>query len=372
LSTAKAAASFTASRSALIAMLTAASRVAGNGKPIPVLGSVWLCATADRLSWWVTDTSLWRGGSIEVEVSQPGSGLVPVSLTLAALKQCAEGPVSLTLAANVATLKSAGFTAKLPLLPAEDFPTLPIVPDGGVVIPGASLARMIDQVDPAILQESSQYSLRGAHLVVGPAGVQMTATDRHRMARSMSSAAVDAPESAVILPREAMTEIAAMLADDPDQAVVYFAQSERHIFRVGSEIVNARAIDGEFPACDRIIPKKWGTRMVCDRDGWLKALNRVVVVTDAKNPCVTVEIADGDMVLTTQSVDRGDAVERLAVETQGVPLKFCAKPGYLKDFLASALSKQVSCEIFDDKSAIALKPIEDESSYVYVVMPMRL
>jgi len=245
------------------------------------------------------------------------------------------------------------------------------VPSGGVTLPGAEIARMIAQVDAAIMTEHSNYTIRGAELCVGPTRVQMTATDSHRMARAVA-AAIDAPESVVLIPKAALSELVAMLSDDADeQAVNYLAGTDRHVFTVGTQVLITRALEGKFPNVDRLIPSDWVTRFVCDRESWVHALNRIAVLADPKNPCVTCTVDGGDLVLSAQSVERGDAVEKLRIETEGEPVVFKVKPGYLRDFLVAARSKTVACETKGAGSLVVLKPADASAeSYLYVVAQM--
>jgi DNA polymerase III subunit beta len=145
--------------------------------------------------------------------------------------------------------------ARLPVLPADEFPT-GTDPEGVAVaieVAGDQLSAALGRVAAAINREETRYYLGGVYLEVKRHHVELTATDGHRLHHArlapldMDHCGVTA--RAVIVPRR-MVELLAQAAGPLTLSV-----HERGVVAAGGlGRITSRVIDGQFPDWRRIVP----------------------------------------------------------------------------------------------------------------------
>lgn len=363
----------TARRDHLVTALSDAARVA-NGKPIAVLGSLLAEIEADRLTWWATDTHIWRSGVVSVTAEQPGRGLVRVDVALAFLKRCPDGDVQLSISAEQVVLKAGGFTAKMQSQPLADFPTIPQVPSGGLSLSRAALASAVGATTTIVASVApTKYFLNGALFRVDDSAVTCVATDGHRLVKITVPHASIGQEVDTLLHREGLVELDQMLENGPD-AVTYQLHDNYHVFHVGEATLLTRPLEARFPAWERIITKTHKHEFTCDRAAWLACAQRVALATVAERNAIHFEIKGGDLVLTAQSVEKGDAVDRVAAtDIVGDAIGTSVSARYLVDCLAGFDCDAVTCRIVDEVTQVLFVPAKSNGSdHLHVIMPMRL
>lgn len=367
-------------RAALLSLLTSASRVATNGKPIEMFASAWVRAAGDTIAWWATDTSMWRGGSIAATVTKPGIGLLPVARLLGMVKRCVEGEILLVIQGDVLKLTAGGFKASMQILPPEDFAVVPTLPDGGVEFSAVALARAIAMTS-AVMDETGPASFhKGGEFQLFPDRLMLSATDGRRAAR------VDVPHGqalagearpALMLPKRALLEVASMLSEcEAADLVNYHGSDNAHVFRFGTSVVVCRELEARFPQLDRVIPKDWKTTVTCDREALLQALARVeqAATTDEdKVRGVSLAVGGSRLALSAHSSGRGEASESLPVDVQGPDIEARVSSIFLRDALAAMGTESVECRINSNVTPLAFVPVGEQSlDFVGIVMPMRL
>ena len=80
----------------------------------------------------------------------------------------------------------------------------------------------------------------------------------------------------------------------------------------------------------------------------------------------------GQLEISSQRAEEGEARESLAVEYAGEEFDIAFNAGYLQDFFNVLSTGRVKLEFKDANSQTQLRPAEEaEYDYRYIVMPMR-
>jgi DNA polymerase-3 subunit beta len=133
-----------------------------------------------------------------------------------------------------------------------------------------------------------------------------------------------------------------------------------------------RLIDGEFPNYEQVIPADAKFRVAVPKEELLSALKRVSVVASDRSRGVRLALSGGQLTVSASSPDFGEASEELEVSYDGDDLTVGFNSRYLTDVLAVLPdTARVEIGLIDDVSPGVLRT-EDDETYNYIVMPMRL
>ena len=178
---------------------------------------------------------------------------------------------------------------------------------------------MVAKTQFAITGEDTRYFLNGALLVLKPTEMSMVATDGHRLAlvTAPREAAPGAPdELRVIVQKKTLLELGRLLGENGD--TVAFEKGENHLFfRFADRVLVSRMIDGQFPAYERVIPKGNDKAVEFDRDRLTNAVKRVALLANERSRSVKFQIDPGEVTVTSNSSEFGEAKEVIPVEYLG-------------------------------------------------------
>jgi DNA polymerase-3 subunit beta len=260
--------------------------------------------------------------------------------------------------------------------PAEEYPTLPeFSPEKTVPMPAAILSAMIESTMYAASVDETRYNLNGVYFeVLGDQGdIRMVATDGHRLAcvdRKIEGDA-SALTSGVIIPRKGLGELK-RLVDEVDAEEIELAfGSQSGLARKGDVTLVMRLIEGEFPNYGQVIPKEPGRHLVLSSEALVQSVRRVALLSSERSRAVKLELGQGQLIISSNNPDLGDAREELDVDYAGDSLTVGFNARYLLDAVSAIRTKEVRLSFHDELSPCRITPPEDESSLA-VVMPMRI
>ena len=129
-----------------------------------------------------TDHETASRANVEADVATPGKVLVPGKLLADIARSLPNKPVTIQLD-GTRVLVNAG-TAKftLPILPINEYPNLPDMPEVLGSLDTETFSHAISQVGTAAGKDESLLSLTGIHIEVKGDNITMAATDRYRLA----------------------------------------------------------------------------------------------------------------------------------------------------------------------------------------------
>jgi DNA polymerase-3 subunit beta len=348
---------------------------------IPVLSHILLAAAGDRVRLSATDLDVSSTSWCEAEVGRDGGIAVQARKFMEIIRSLVgeevelrqEEPEWLTVLAGRSRFKIHGMRP-------DDFPTLPEVSEEyAFEVPFAVFRGMIAKVLYAVSAEESRFQLNGALLKLKGSTLEMVATDAHRLALvERPLAGGGAREDSVLIPRKALQELQRFEGGE----TLSYRRGEHHLsFRLGRRELTCRILEGTFPDYERVIARDNDKKIAFDRKGLGEAVQRVALMTGDRARAVRLQFGDGQLVISTQNPDLGEATEEVACEYDGAPFKIGINPDYLRDFLAAVETDRVRLELRDENTQCvgypldgdgAPEPAEAAGRYLCVIMPMRV
>ncbi|PQO22882.1 DNA polymerase III subunit beta [Rhodobacteraceae bacterium WD3A24] len=366
-------------RGTLLGAVGQAQSVVERRNTIPILANVLIEAEGETASFRATDLDIEVVDRIPAQVEQAGGTTVSAvmlheivrKLPDGALVQLSDDPRTGRL-----TVQAGRSTFALATLPREDFPVMASAEyESNFSAPAPVLRRLFDKSKFAISTEETRYYLNGVYMHVaegeeGPA-LRCVATDGHRLARidaPLPDGAEDMP--GVIVPRKTVGELRKLLDDDEQQIAVSVSETKVR-FATPQVTLTSKVIDGTFPDYTRVIPTGNARRMEVDAADFAKAVDRVATVSSERSRAVKMLIEDDRLVLSVNAPDSGAAEEELAVAYQDERLEIGFNAKYLLE-IAGQVDRENAVFLFNSSGDPTLMREGDDTSAVYVVMPMRV
>lgn len=342
---------------------------------IPILSNFLLVANGDKLQITGTDLDNTITMSMSAAVKTEGTCTVAArKLTdcVKNLKTVDSDTVDITiLTGNWVVVKCGPLTVKLPTMKADNFPTMPKLPEAQFSVPGATLTGLIQRTSFAICTQESRYTLNGALLLVQPDRIHMVATDGHRCANvSHNGHYAITDEFRTLISREGIAKLAKLLGDD---AVEISKNDTTLFFKSGNWYMSSRILSGTFPNYAAIMPKdNKGLITMAAKD--LKAsLTRIAQFSDERSRAVRFTLNSG-LVLSASNSETGEASEQVQdASYSGEPLAIGLNADYVLEILGTMGKEDtIRFEFRDANSAVTFVPGGEEYDAKNVVMPMRM
>jgi DNA polymerase-3 subunit beta len=352
---------FTANKKTLASALSQAAEATGKGS-MSVLQTVLITLNGNKLELTATDIKTWLHTSIEVDGHADGQLAVFADKLTAILSNLPDGNVQLSYDNNQLTLKpdSKKATYKLATLAGKQFPELPKMGEGvSFTIAGRELSDMIGKTIYASSFDETRYFMNAVCFESADGKLRLIATDGRRMAMvegtsvpGFTDALVPIKPLAMLLKRNIMTDITVNV-------------TEKHIlFDVAGFQIGSALIEGQFPNYRKVIPTGYTDSLTVDRQEFSQAIKRVSVLTDGKAQKMRFEIKGSTLVLSSEGMESGEAVEELEVEATK-DMVFFLNYSYMSDMLKTINDKAV-IKYGEAGRAVMV----EDGGYISIIMPM--
>jgi DNA polymerase III subunit beta len=361
-------------RDALLGQLQTVSRVASTRSAIQALSGVQLVASSDSCELRATDMDVGLRVPLEADVTRDGVVVLPARLLLDVVRSLPSPQVSIELRAQEqdVELVSGSATFHIRTLRTEDFPPFPEPEaDGAVSLPAAAFVSTALKVAGSASRDETRPVLTGILVSASERELRMVATDSYRL--SVKETALEASLSAafeVNVPARALQELARVAAHGDDEQLSVSVRQNQVLFVLGRVILSSRLIDGQFPNYRQLLPESFEHELRV-AGGELTDVVRRISLLAQKNAPLRLSFAPGELTVSAQTPDVGEAREALPVSFQGEPLEIGFNPEFLRDGLEAVEEGDVLLKLISPLRP-GLIEAADESGFKYLIMPIRL
>jgi DNA polymerase-3 subunit beta len=362
-------------RDTLHSQLQTVSRVASTRSAIQALSGVQLAATSSGCELRATDMDVGLRVPLDAEVIREGTVVLPARLTLDVVRSLPSAQVTLELrsAEQDVEIKAGNATFDIRTLRAEDFPPFPEPePDSAVQLPAAAFVQTATKVAGSASRDETRPVLTGILVSAADRELRMVATDSYRL--SVKETTLETPLSAgfeVNVPARALQELARLVgAGSPEDELSVSVRANQVLFTLGKVILSSRLIDGQFPNYRQLLPETFEHELRIAGGEFTDVVRRISLLAQ-KNAPLRLAFSEGELTVSAQTPDVGEARESLPLAFTGEPLEI----GFNAEFLRAGLEAVEDSDLML-KLISPLRPglIEsaDESRFRYLIMPIRL
>ena len=316
----------------------------------------------------------------EAEVATPGKVLVPGKILADISRSLPNKPVTIQLDGTRVLVNAGSAKFTLPVLPINEYPNLPEIPEALGTIDAELFNQAVAQVSTAAGKDDSLPSLTGVHVEVNGENITMAATDRYRLAvRELTFSPARPNTEAVALIRARTLHDAAKTlatAKNVNIALAPTTSNDRLAgFQTESKSTTTRLLDGTFPPYRHLLPQESLTTTVIEVAPFLDAVRRVALVTDKTIP-LKLTFTGNTVTLEAGGGDEAQANEVFEINKTGEDLSIAFNPNYLLDGLHAISAPYAQISFNTSSKAAILMGKSDASSaaienFRYLLMPTK-
>ena len=357
-------------RDELARALGVVSRGVSTRTTVQILAGILLQAARGKVELAATDMELSLRTSMEAQVETDGSVVVPgrLLLELARLLPDSEVTIEHKLEEAAVEIRSGSATYRLHTYNAEDFPRLP---DADAAerheVDRETLLETVARVSRSASRDESRPVLTGVLMRFEPGKLVMAATDSYRLSVKETPVEGTVPELEAIIPARALGELARIA--QAGESIELGVHENQVVFSTGDALLTTRRIDGQFPNYKQLVPEAFDHELLLPREELLDVVRRVSVMAQRNSP-LRLRFADGELTVSAQTQDVGEARESLPVEFGGEPLEIGFNAEFLRDGVESVVGDQLRMKLISPLRPAVLQG--DSDDFLYLIMPIRL
>ncbi len=369
---------------------------------IPILSNILIETVGEnRIRIVGTDLDVTIRCEADAEIKQPGSMCIQARRLFDIVRLLNGGQVQFVKEENEwVRMRCGNSKYRFAGVSREQFPEVASFKSTPLHLPAEIFNHFVQNTSFAITNEQTRFTLSGAKFFVDGQVARMVTTDGHRLALIETDIFRDSEGEIMdgLVPKKALLELLKISRDS--QGDVSFGEDANHIyFEVDGRLLITRKLSGTFPNYEMVLPKDNDKVVTFDADVVRSAIKRVALMADEKNRSIRMTIREGEIELSAQSSEEGEASERVPAEYSGDEVTIGFKSQYLQDFLSAvcavpdsaetvtetenegetvrvretAARPRVSMEFKDSNGQTELK-VAGESTYrsKYIVMPLRI
>ena len=359
----------TVSREELAQKLSIVGRGVSTRTAVQILGGILVRAEGGKVELAATDMELSLRTSLEAQVDGDGAVVVPGRLLVDLSRLLPAGQVELEYREeeNVLQVKCGPAEYRLNTYSAEDFPRLPDTSAPTSPVDTDALLTTVASVGRAVSRDEARPVLTGILMRFGDGKLVMAATDSYRLSYKETPVEGTVPELEAIVPARALQELARVA--QAGERIELGVHENQVIFSTGDALLTTRRIDGQFPNYKQLVPEAFDHELALPREELLDVVRRVAVMAQRNSP-LRLRFGDGELTVSAQTQDVGEARESLPVSFNGEPLEIGFNAEFLRDGIESVGGEQLRLKLISPLRPAVLQGEDD--TFLYLIMPIRL
>ncbi len=261
----------------------------------------------------------------------------------------------------------------------EDFPIIPeFKSTGRLEIDNKMFFQSLSQVVDIALPSQSRPEISGIYFSFSKNNIKIVATDSFRLAEK--NIAVQNPlekDHSFILPQKAAKEILNIFQEREGVLNILFNEGQVLFELPMKEVahpqiqVTSRLIEGEYPNYQDIIPTKFKTQIVIQKEEFLNKIKTTSLFSGKVNEVkISVDAEKKEVEIFAKNADIGENKSVVPAKIEGDSIQVSFNYKFLVDGLLNIKSSEVIFNISKEEGPCILRPVGD-ISYLYVVMPIK-
>jgi len=335
---------------------------------IPITQHVLLIVEKGFLRLATTSIETTTATAVAVKSDKDGGICVPSKLFTEFVSSLPPGKIDLEAKEQLLTVTSKGYKATLPGVSQEEFPPMPAKKKKGVFINAKGFSNAVKSVLYAAATDEGRPLLTGIKIRKTGNETLFVATDGYRLSLKRASFPLKEDFDKVI-PGKALSHVLQMNAEEE---LEFEEVEEGQIgFFVGENEVYTRAIEGEYPAFDRIIPKSNTTSVSLGKEVLIKAVKTAAIFAKDNANIVKLRFDQNTMAVSANTPQVGESKIDVDVEIEGDGGDIAFNSRFLLDFLNNVNDEKLVFEMTGSLNPGVFKVAGDDS-FLHIIMPVRV
>lgn len=269
-------------------------------------------------------------------------------------------------------IRSGKTTGCFNLTSSVDFPPLPKVEGKKFFFEKKIFLEKLPLIIFSAAKNETRPVLTGVNFLTKADNQYIVATDGFRLSLFVEEKKEEIPS--MIVSALLLEEIIRLIKGEDKKIEVIFS-SESKIIRVGFEegktFIFSRAIEGEFPPFERVIPTDWKTRMTINREEFLRNIKLISVFARDYSNIVFFEIKKDGLYLKPKTKEQLGTVVFQEGKVEGEEQRIAFNYKFILDFLVNVGGKEIIFEMNQPNTPGVFKT-DLYQNFLHIIMPIRI
>jgi len=361
--------------------LSVIERASSKSFILPILRNLLLKAEKNFLELSATDLEIGIKWWILAKIEKEGKITIPISILSTFINLLPEKPVNLAANNQILSVECENYKTKIKGQSPEDFPIIPEISEGiSFSLDSLAFCQGLGQIVDIVFPSTVRPEISGIHFLIQKDLIKMAATDSFRLGEKTLFLEKPLPiekEISLILPQKTAKEIINIFGEkegelkilvSPNQILFESLMSETSHPRIH---LSSKLIEGEYPNYQEIIPKKYETQVVLEKQEFLNQIKAASLFSGKVNEVkFKIDPKKEIVEISSQNPETGEYHSLLPGKIKGQGEEISFNYRFLNNGLLNIKSSEVIFELNGEVGPGVLKPAGDES-YIYVVMPIK-
>lgn len=361
--------------------LAIVERVSSKSLSLPILNNILISAEKNFLNLAATDLEVGINWWVLTKIEKEGKITIPAKLLSGFVNLLPNKKINLKTEKEDLFIEYENYKTQIKGVSADEFPIIPKITDGESVSLNAELFfKGISQIVDIPVLSTTRPEISGIYLLFKKNLITMVATDSFRLGEKKIPVKSDfnlKKEYSFIIPQRGIKEAMNIFSEKRGDIKIYFSPNQI-MFESSMEETKhpeiqliSRLVEGEYPNYQEIIPLKFTTKIITDKNEFLNQIKTASLFSGKTNEIkIKISSSKKEIEISSQSSDVGQHQSTIPAEIKGEAVEVAFNHRFLLDGLANIKSSEIIFELNGDSGPGLIKPVGDDT-YLYVVMPIK-
>lgn len=353
--------------------LNIVQNIVGKNLTLPILNNILLTIEKKRLRLVSTDLEIAIIHWISCKVKKEGEITVSAKLFSEFINHLPNKKIEVKTKNNQLQIKCENFKAAINGIDSKEFPIIPKVKsESKIEIEASKLKQGLSQLINFVSLSDIRPEISGVLMNINSEKIKFVATDSFRLGEKTIKNQNKIKKS-VIIPLKTVQELIRILGEQDKEEIVEISIEQNQIlFKLPDTQIVSRLIEGTYPNYGQLISNQFESSLILDKSEFLNAV-KVTSLFSSKINDLRLKIVPkrSTVEIFAQNTNIGENISQVKGEIKGKEIEIIFNHKYLLDGLNNIDSDKVMLGLNGEASPGIIKPVGD-SSYVYVIMPIKL
>lgn len=337
---------------------------------IPVLECIKISAKNDGITLSATDGEISIIKTIKAEVYEEGEVCVPGKYFTDFIKKLEGVQITLVSEGKKMDIVYADSQTSMQVLSAEDFPKIDLdIRENSFKLKTQDLKKFITSTSFCCATDDSRPILKGCQFVIDGEDICVTSLDGFRLATIGGKVLSSTGNMEIICPARTLNEIEKMLPDNSGEIEIFV---QKGMILVSSEdtVLTSRLYGGDFIKKENIIPKKFITNVVIEKEKLKASIERAaILVRGDKNSLIIFDIS-GDKIEISSASEIGNVQEPVKAEVDGKDVRIAMNSKFIIDAVNALDEEKIVLSFNNQIQPFTCQNVENKDK-LYLILPVR-
>lgn len=361
-------------------------RITSQSLTLPILNNVLISVEKNLLNLTTTNLEIGINYWTLIKKEKEGKITAPAKLLSNFIKFLPEKEITIETKNNILHIQCDNFKTQIKGQNSEEFPIIPkISKEKFLEINSSSFCDGLSVVAENAAVNKIRPEISGVYISFQSGQITFAATDSFRLAEKKISYKKENSKFfegnkkySLILPYQTVKELINIFSEKDEKIKIYFSPNQIMFELLMAEDpkqpqlqIVSRLIDGEYPNYQEIIPDKYETQIILEKNSFLNQLKTASLFSEKINEVkLKVNPDNKEIEIFSQNQDVGQNQSFLKGSVKGKKISASFNWKFLIDGLSNIKSSEVIFELNGQGGPGVLKPVGD-ASYLYVLMPIK-